>query len=142
MTKSLTGGCLCGAVRYRIAGPVRDVTHCHCSMCRRASGAAMVTWLSVAAKDLAWTKGAPRTFRSSAIAERGFCADCGTPLTFRYLAQPDDIGLTVASLDDPNAVEPSAHTWAGTRLSWLKLDDGLPSYTSEPDEGEDENDEA
>lgn len=133
MTKSLTGRCLCGAVRYEITGPVREVTHCHCTMCQRAAGAAMVTWLSLATKDLAWREGEPRTFRSSAIAERGFCPECGAPLTFQYLAHPEEIGVTAASLDDPNTVVPSAHTWADTRVSWLKLGDGLPSYTDEPD---------
>lgn len=122
----LDGGCFCGAVRYVAEGEPFHPTICHCADCRRAAGAPCVAWFSVATARLRFTRGRPRFFASSAKAERGFCADCGTTLTWRGLATPEEIDVTIASLDDPEAVPPADHTQAASRLSWLKLADGLP----------------
>jgi len=121
----LTGGCLCGAVRYRVAAEPLRVTHCHCAMCRRHGGSAFQTWLSVPAERLVFESGAPRLYRASEIAERGHCAACGTPLTFQYLAQRERISVSAGSLDHPETVQPTGHVWAHERLPWLP-DDGLP----------------
>ena len=69
----LTGGCLCGALRYEIDGTGESASHCHCGMCRKASGAAFVTWISVAHERFRYTQGAPASYRSSDIASRSFC---------------------------------------------------------------------
>jgi hypothetical protein len=134
-----TGGCLCGAVRYRVSGAPVYVTHCHCSMCRRAVGAVVVTWATVRNQDFAFTKGEPARFRSSPAAERGFCPTCGTSLTFRHDDYPAEIDITVASLDNPEAVPPRDHIWTRSKVSWLRLDDHLPrlerDHSSPPDTG-------
>jgi hypothetical protein len=122
----LTGGCLCGAVRYEIAGAPGRILHCHCSMCRKAAGAVMLTFVSCGADQLIYTKGAPATHRSSEIASRGFCGDCGSPLTFAFDAHPERISVTAGTLDDPNAVAPSLHVHDADRIGWLHIDDGLP----------------
>ena len=83
----LTGGCQCGAVRYRLEAAPTGANICHCRMCQKASGGPFMAFAGVRPDDLVWTRGAPKVFASSAIAERGFCADCGTPLTYR-LARP------------------------------------------------------
>lgn len=131
---TLTGGCCCGAIRYRIAAPASDVTHCHCRLCQRSSGAPVVTWLTVPTAALTWLSGTPRLRRSSPRAVRGFCADCGTALTFAYDDQPASIDVTVASLDQPAVIAPRAHIWTSSAMPWLRVDDDLVRYegSSEP----------
>ena len=76
MAEPLTGGCLCGGVRYAIAGPPNRVVHCHCTMCRRASGGTVVTWAIVPAEAFRITAGRPAEYRSSPQATRRFCPSC------------------------------------------------------------------
>jgi hypothetical protein len=122
------GGCFCGAIRYRAEGTPESVTHCHCPTCRRVSGAAFVTWGTWPREAVAFTRGRPAPLESSRKARRGFCRRCGTPLTYVLLAQPGWIDLTVGSLDRPERVKPRDHTWTSSRLSWVRLADGLPAY--------------
>ncbi len=122
----LTGGCLCGAVRYRITAEPVVVTHCHCTFCRRAAGAPFITSITVASDGFAWTEEPPAKYRSSAEALRGFCGACGTTLSYRGVGHPEEIDIAAASLDDPERVAPQDHIWVGSMLSWLKFDDGLP----------------
>ncbi len=84
-----TGGCQCGAVRFRVEGALGDASVCHCRMCQKAFGAFYAPLVSVRGARLDWTRGQPKYFRSSNHVKRGFCADCGTPLTF---TAPDGIG--------------------------------------------------
>ena len=88
MKLPLEGGCLCGAVRYRIGAEPDHAGYCHCRMCQRAAGAPVVAWLTVARAAFAWTRGEPAVYRSSAKAERLFCGACGTQLAFREIAEP------------------------------------------------------
>jgi len=123
----MTGGCLCGGVRYRIDGPIQGATaHCHCTMCRRASGAPVVTWFTVKTDDYAVTKGAPGVYRSSEKAERTFCPTCGAQLTFRTDEAPGFVDVTLATLDDPENHPATLHIWTESRLPWLHLDEHLP----------------
>ena len=97
------GGCQCGAVRYRIAGPLGDAGFCHCRMCQKAFGSFGAPLVSVASDRLQWTRGTPATFRSSPIVHRGFCRDCGTPL-FMQEAGDHSIDIAIGTLDDPSAL--------------------------------------
>jgi hypothetical protein len=128
MKLPLEGGCLCGAVRYRIGAEPDDAGYCHCRMCQRASAAPVVPWLTVAREALVWTKGDPAVYRSSAKAERLFCRKCGTPLVFREIAEPGSLDVTLASLDDPAAVRPDHHGWTSSRIPWFETADDLPRY--------------
>lgn len=114
----LTGGCQCGAVRYRLDRAPSRANICHCRMCQKAGAAPFMAFADVAVAALIWTRGAPKTFASSAIAERGFCADCGTPLTYRPLAR-DEIAVTIASLDDPAAIAPTVQFGRESKIPWL-----------------------
>jgi hypothetical protein len=76
----------------------------------------------------AWTKGTPTIYRSSAHAERLFCAVCGTQLVFRELAEPYHLDVTLASLDDPEAVRPDHHGWTASRIAWFDTRDDLPRH--------------
>ena len=126
----MKGGCCCGEVRYEAAGDVSNETSCHCSICRRTSGAPFVAWATFPSAGLRVTKGAPATFRSSPAAVRSFCARCGTQLFFRYDAAPALVDVTIASLDDPERVRPKDHTFVRSRLSWVRLADGRPEHSA------------
>ena len=128
MNLPLEGGCLCGAVRYRISAEPIDAGYCHCRMCQRSTGAPVVSWLTMRNEGFAWTKGAPVAYRSSPEAERLFCPACGTQMVFRALAEPDLLDVTLASLDDPEAVRPDHHSWTSSRIAWFETRDDLPRH--------------
>jgi len=104
MTDTFTGGCQCGAVRYRVAGPVRHASVCNCRMCQKALGNLTAPFVSFQS-PVKWTRGRPTLFRSSMRVQRGFCNLCGTPLTYQWGDMP--VSLTIGSLDRPNAVVPT-----------------------------------
>ena len=123
-----TGGCLCGAVRYRAtAEPVRAVS-CHCAMCRRTSGAAFLTFVHFSKEAFTWTEGAPTRYRSSANAERGFCARCGSTLSMHEVVLDDRVQVSLGSLDRPGDVRPDDHVWTQSQLPWLNIADDLPRF--------------
>ena len=95
------GGCACAAIRYELLGDGLDVSNCRCRMCQRSVGATTVTWASVSAERLRFTRGEPAFWASSESAERGFCARCGTSLLTRGIGGEPIFKLSVASLDDP-----------------------------------------
>lgn len=121
----LTGGCQCGAVRYRLNAAPSGTHFCHCSMCRRAVGGPFAALAGVPKADLEWTKGEPAIYASSSIAERPFCRECGTPLGFWYKDSARGC-VTLGSLDEPEAAPIALHWGVESKLSWLKLCDGLP----------------
>jgi hypothetical protein len=129
----ICGGCLCGSVRYDASGEPYNITHCHCSDCRRSSGAPFVTWASFRRSDFRFTRGQPRELQW-AERLRSFCSRCGTPLTFMTEANANEIDVTVCSFDHPEKTVPTDHTWVDDRLPWVHLADGLPTYelTREP----------
>ncbi len=129
----LGGGCMCGAVRYEAQGAPSRTGFCHCRMCQRNSGNVFAVYASFPSANVEFLKGAPKVYRSSSFAERGFCADCGTPLTFQYLAARDDIGITVGSFDEPARVKPDSHDGIESWVPWLVMDDGLPRHRTEED---------
>ena len=118
-----TGGCQCGAVRYRLDATPRGVHVCHCRMCQKAGGAPFMAFTGVAAKDFKLMRGALSTFASSEIAERGFCSQCGTPLTYRS-KRFDNVSVTLGSLDRPADVAPKRQLGVESRLPWFA---GLPA---------------
>jgi len=126
----LSGGCHCGAVRYETEAEPFDATICHCADCRRVAGAPMVAWFSVKPETLRIVKGAPRRYVSSARVERTFCADCGTPLTYRHLDLSRGLDITTASLDDPALVPPRDHVFFASHLPWVIPGDGLRRYAT------------
>jgi len=126
------GGCLCGAVRYRaVVGESSTVTHCHCGMCRKVSGATLATWAEFPAENFEFTQGQPKVFRSSDIAERAFCGSCGCQLTFWAVGDPggvsERIWVAVGSTDQPAAIKPTHHIFTDDKLPRLRVDDSLPA---------------
>lgn len=114
----LTGGCQCGAVRYRLEMAPTHTNICHCRMCQKALAAPFGAFASVPANKLTFTRGAPKFYQSSAIAKRGFCAECGTPLTYSGLDSPR-VSVTICSLDDPSAVAPTEQLDGEFAVAWV-----------------------
>jgi hypothetical protein len=123
-----SGGCFCGAVRYQVTGEIFDMTTCHCRTCRRVSGAPEVSWFTVAPGGFQLLNGTPAELRSSAHVTRTFCAACGTALTYRRDDAPEELDITICSLDQPEALAPADHTHTSDRLPWNVIGDGLPQY--------------
>jgi len=122
------GGCLCGAVRYRAtAAPVRGVI-CHCSMCRKHSGAPALAFVHFRVESFQWTRGEPMRYRSSRYAERGFCARCGSTLTMHEEILGDRVLVTVGSLDEPQRVHVDDHVWTRDQVPWFEIRDQLPRF--------------
>ena len=131
----LRGRCLCGDVRYTITPPTDFCAHCHCTSCRRATGAAFVTWTGVPTERFALTSGELTWYRSSATIRWGFCASCGTTLFYvadaeGHPEQPklDRVYVTVATLEDPLDRSPSAHVSFEEHEAWFEPGDDLPRH--------------
>jgi hypothetical protein len=127
MTQFHSGGCQCGAVRFRVSRFGRS-SICHCRMCQKAFGgffAALVT-----AHDLAWTRGAPKRFASSNLVQRGFCAACGTPLTYEYDGGTE---IAVGALDNPSVAAPTIQVNPADKQPFF---DKLCSLPTRPDGAE------
>ena len=126
----LSGGCQCGAIRYRLTVPLGKAGICHCRMCQKAFGNFGAALVSVAAEGVVWTRGKPAEFRSSAIVARGFCASCGTPL---YMREDGDTNYEMAmgSLDDPTAIAPmTEQSGIESKVEWFDAMLGLPAQTT------------
>jgi hypothetical protein len=129
---SYTGGCQCGAVRYAFDIEPHDPHICHCRMCQKAMGSFFAPLVCLPASELRWTKGRPARYRSSTLAERGFCQSCGTPLTFQYL-NSDTIDVTIGSLDHPERVQPASQYGIEGRMPWFDALPGLPGTSTADD---------
>ena len=129
MTK-LTGGCQCGRVRYAISVVPDDVSVCHCRMCQKAVGGPFAALAVVHPHQLSWTRGKAASFRSSSIATRLFCADCGTPLAYVNDGS-GAIELTTGSFDEPQRLVPARVTGSEGRLPWLDRLTSLPAQTTQ-----------
>ena len=125
-----TGGCQCGAVRFRIEGALGRASVCHCRMCQKAFGAFYAPLVSVEPETLRWTTREPDRFRSSEEVLRGFCARCGTPLTYEA---PDGPALAIGAFDDPSAVAPEIQFGTENKLPFADEVHKLPVRTTEDD---------
>jgi hypothetical protein len=130
----LNGSCLCGSVRYEISGPLEGALNCHCSMCRKAHGAAFRSRAGIRAKDFRWVSGEELItwFESSTGNHRGFCSRCGSPLLSRFDSRPDVYGLPLGCLDNDPGVRPGMHVFVGSKAPWFDITDALPRYQELP----------
>ncbi len=111
-----SGGCQCGAVRFHLDGALGDASVCHCRMCQKAAGNFYLPLVSVGAAKLSWTRGQPKRFRSSSAARRGFCARCGTPLTYEAA---DGIALAIGAFDAPEDLAPTIAWGVESKLPYV-----------------------
>lgn len=131
MTESHAGGCQCGQLRYCFDAPLRDIAHCHCSICRRTTGGIVTTWITVPLASFRWLAGTPGEYASSSSCTRYFCRSCGCNLALFTRLSPDTLDITVATLDDVEQAAADRHIWVDSRLPWLHLDEHLSEETGE-----------
>ena len=127
-TPPLEGGCLCGAIRYRIDAPPRWIGYCHCTSCRRSTGAPVTAFVGADARSVSFMRGKREQFASSPGVQRGFCARCGTPLTYEGERFPGEVHFYVSTFDEPQTLRPEFHVYCEERLEWLDVADSLPRY--------------
>jgi hypothetical protein len=130
MTDRLTGGCQCGRVRFATSVVPDDISVCHCRMCQKSVGGPFIALALVQSDQIEWTRGRPASFRSSSIATRLYCADCGTPLAYTADAG-GGIELTTGSFDQPERLVPTRSTGNESRLHWIDTLASLPGQTTE-----------
>jgi len=116
MGAAIEGGCLCGSIRYRVDGRPSFISICHCQSCRRASGAPTVAWFVISRAQFTLLAGSPCEYPSSIHVRRSFCGKCGTQLAYEHDSAPDTVELTVASLDEPSAMQPTKEIWLADKL--------------------------
>ena len=135
----VTGGCLCGDVRFKISEPEMDTMFCHCRMCQKFSGSTIATGSTYPAEALRFTRGEPKYYKSSPFAERGFCANCGSSLTFRPILPPVTPGwagwivVLTGSLDNPEPNVPTWHLGVESKMPWLDIHDQKPQIRCKDD---------
>ena len=130
----LTGGCLCGTVRYRAQPNHREGYYCHCRMCQLAFGNTRAAFLNLRKVEVEWTQGTPTYFASSSFTRRGFCGRCGTPLCFIYL-ESERMDLSIGSFDDPSALEPAYHFSIESVIVPWHARDGVPGQRGDANQG-------
>ena len=130
--KTLTGGCLCGAIRYEASGVPSLSAICHCRMCQRASGAPYMGLLFMPSDNVRVTKGGPHIYQSSPTSNRHFCGHCGSPLFFERHTR-SLTALMVGSLDDPNIFKPQMQVCLESAMTWVDTLDEAPSYSQKPE---------
>jgi hypothetical protein len=128
-TGIVEGGCVCGAVRYRVTGDPTNTMVCHCRTCRRVAAAPVVAWVTFPEARFELLRGAPAEFHSSPPVRRTFCAACGTPLTYQHSDAAGFIDVTTCSLDNPEAFPPTHHSWLSHNVAWVRFGDGLPTFS-------------
>lgn len=136
MSRKLEGGCQCGNIRYALEGEPVFAAICHCTMCRRAHAAPAVGWALYPTRQVTFTKAKPKFYASSNEGQRGFCAECGTQVSFDATFLQDLIDIPIGSLDDPNAIKPTLHFWYSQHLDWVEFADDLPRHAEFPPFGE------
>lgn len=137
---AIRGSCLCGGVRFEIAGPLMRSSHCHCAMCQKQHGAAFRSRTRVRASDFRWIQGEDLVtfYESTPGSYRGFCRVCGSPIVNKFdersrsaSADPSAtslLGVALATLDDDPGIRPDAHAFIASKAPWFTITDDLPQY--------------
>ena len=138
-TMPMTGGCLCGAIRYEVTEAPSEGGLCHCRVCQKTTGSAFEALIGCARTTYRYTRGEPKRYRSSSIMEKCFCPDCGSPLTDRYLVtvsedfSTDKIWVHIGTLDEPEAIAITHHYGVESQLPWLHFDESQPRARCDED---------
>ncbi len=126
----MTGGCMCGAVRFETTGDSFGVIHCHCHSCRKHNGGPVVTLAGFTADQVVFSGEERKIYESSPGVGRAFCGNCGTPLTWE--GDGGEMGpiieFHISAFDTPDVLVPSAHAFHVERISWFDIADSLPRY--------------
>jgi hypothetical protein len=132
MTQSMTGGCLCGAIRYRVSQPIEKVIACHCTNCQRISGAACSHNAALPTSAVTFTAGTPRRYIDTAASGnklfRFFCEQCGSSLYSQREKMPEALVLKVGTLDEPGDLKLVMNIWTRSARSWIPMDPEVQQY--------------
>ena len=129
-----TGGCQCGAVRYALYLAPENSHVCHCRMCQRATGGVFAALAGAPKSEFSWTKGEPGVFKSSSLASRAYCRDCGTPLSFSYDDMPAArLYVTIGSMDAPESAPIIIQYGVESKIGWVKFCEDVPSEVTGAD---------
>ena len=128
----VSGGCLCGRVRYDADVYLTDGYICHCTICQKSTGQPAEITVLIKPGSLRYRGDAPKYFQSSSGGKRGFCPDCGSRIVWQAIASEDDwmTNLCVGSLDNPADARVTSHIYADTQLPWYNPCEGLPKFTA------------
>ena len=127
MSTALTGGCLCGAIRYSISAPLTQLRACHCKNCQKSSGGAGTVNAVVPSDAFKITKGAPnryddRATHSGRVLSRHFCAACGSPIYSQRNPNPGFVVVRAGTLDDSSAMKITTNIWTASARPWAYID--------------------
>ncbi|HST36080.1 MAG TPA: GFA family protein [Allosphingosinicella sp.] len=129
----LEGGCHCGAIRYRVQDNPIYHALCHCTDCRRATGAPAVSWALFRNENFEVLQGEAKAYASSENARRHYCAACGTSLFYtNEIVFPNMTDIQSATLDDPGALPLQIHVQTAERVAWMRGIDALPQFDRYP----------
>ena len=132
MPNTLSGGCLCGAVRYSVTDPPAKIIACHCTHCQKTSGAGCSHNVAVKAAQFRLTQGTPKRYDDRAdsgnILYRFFCGDCGSPLYSQRSATPDIMVVKAGTLDDSGSMQVAMNIWTRSARPWMSIDPALDQY--------------
>ena len=132
MDRTATGGCLCGTIRYAVAAPLKNVIACHCTHCRKISGAGSSHNAAIPTSAMTITTGKPKLYADTADSgnrlSRFFCADCGSSLYSRRENMPQMTILKVGTLDDASGLTLAMNIWTDSALPWLHVDPAVEHY--------------
>ena len=136
MTPTLTGGCLCGAIRYTVSVPVTGLRACHCTHCQKASGTGESVNAVIPRSAFTLTQGTPRRYDDRADSGRTlpryFCGDCGSPLYTHRETTPEILVLRAGSLDHPAGLKITMHIWTASARSWSWIDPATEQHPGQP----------
>ena len=133
---SMTGQCLCGAIKYELADAPAMMGVCHCKNCQRQAGSAYSTLAAVPVDGFKFKQGTPKLYQDSdtqsgSTVERFFCGDCGSPIYSALASAPNQIFLKTGTMDDTSGFVPQFHAWCSTKQSWVTLEEGVPQMESQ-----------
>jgi len=126
MTSSLTGGCLCGAIRYTVSAPISELRACHCTHCQKTSGTGGSVNAAIPSASFALTQGTPKRYTDTAQSGRTlyrfFCGDCGSPIYSHRQATPEMMVVRAGTLDNSAGLKISTHIWTASARPWSHID--------------------
>lgn len=132
MTNTITGGCLCGKIRYEVSQPLLNIIACHCTHCQKASGAGASHNSLVPKSALTFTSGQPKVFADTAqsgnILKRYFCGDCGSPIYSQRANAPEMMVLKVGTLDVPGDMKLTMNIWTNSARPWMHIDPAIDCH--------------
>ena len=132
----ITGRCECAKVRYQVRGELKDFCHCHCTICRRFSGAAFASWGDVLRDEFSYVSGEEnvRRYPFSDNSDSLFCGNCGSTLFVETKSDPHMIYLTMGAVDGDVVCPNGFHQFVGSKAPWFEITDDLPQYDGWPPE--------